>query len=106
MQTAKTFGFDTTGKYDGTKKYFWAFHSHLEDLLLTEGLLGFIGAENIEPLSPDAAIFRQQNLIQPAPGDFDQLAKYHGKMQKYKVLSGKAYEIVKNSLGPTPLSCV
>ena len=106
MKTSRTFGFDNDGKYDGTKKYFWAFHSHLEDILLKEGLAQYIENRDLEPLAPEGAIHRQQNLIGPAPGEFEQLEKYHEKMRKYEITCGKTHGIIKNLLGPAPLSSV
>jgi hypothetical protein len=82
--TSLQYGFDSEGKYDGTKKFFWSYHERLMTTLETAGAKWIIGKTLLPPFRPRAAMEKYNNNEDLTDQEYRQVEKYTEKLMKNK----------------------
>lgn len=96
------FGFDAAGRFDGTKKYFWAYHGELMTTLEKNGVRWIVEDNVPSPMKPMAAFaFGAEG---PTDDQHRRIEKYHESIHKHQKEAEKCIGIIKDSITATPKS--
>lgn len=99
-------GFDSSGRYDGTKKYYHAFETKMDDAFDSNHVSWITNIVQFpEPITPAAALAREAAGAS-LPGDYVVLKDYRKTMKEHNKEASKALSILKSLLGPVPTAAV
>lgn len=102
--TASASGFDQDGKFDGTKKNFWAYHSKLMATLETQSTRWIIEKTIREPICPREAFAKHDRGEDLTDEELKRIDKYSDKYEKHEKDAEKCLGVIKNSLNSIPYS--
>jgi hypothetical protein len=101
---ASATGFDKDGKFDGTKKNFWAYHSKLMATLESHSTRWIIEKTIREPLCPREAFAKYDRGEALTDEEHKRIDKYTDKYEKHEKDAEKCLGVIKNSLNSIPYS--
>jgi hypothetical protein len=107
FSTQRHTGFDSNGRFDGTKKFYHAFVSALDDafdaaqIAWVVDLVGFP-----HPVPPYQSLAREGVGAALIPGDTQLLKDFRRSNQDQNEKSSKAMSILKGMLGPIPTALI
>jgi hypothetical protein len=106
LSTQRSTGFDSQGKYDGSRKYYHAFETRLDDLFDTHQVSWIMDLVHFPPPIPPVAALAREFAHQPGPGDALEIREYRKSLKSHSESSSKAFSLMKGLLGAVPLALV
>lgn len=94
---------DDQGRYNGTSRYFWVANEELEKKLLQNGLLWVLQDDIHDPIRP-AHAYQQVACGLTNQEAYHAIDKYETKFKSYQESYEKAYSLIYQFLGPSPMS--